>query len=380
MKPFEINRRNLIKTVLAGTAAGALNLGDRPASQAAENKNPQIGIAGYAYDRVRAIQDGRLGLDGYDVNFHAEDIYAVNRYIFGPEKKYEVSEIGLIPYLTKYANEDFRAYTLIPVFISRIFRHRNVFVHADSGIKTPQDLRGKRVGTPGYGMSANTWIRGFLLDEYGVKADDFEWIETTKSSDAGKLGGGGWDSFKKDGSSRNFYPADFPIKLGPPGVDESELLLSGGCDALITAITPKAFLDKHPKVKRLFPNFREAEQAYYSKTRVFPIMHVVAIRRDFADANPELPKKLFALYSQAKQVAYDDLETTTALKVTLPWVEQEFEDTRALMGDNFWPYGVKANRKELELVMRYIHEQGLAKRRLKVEEVFHPSTLELSEA
>ena len=257
MKTFGINRRNLIKTALAGCCGrGIESCGMDQQVRQPKTRNPQIGIAGYAYDRVRAIQDGRLGLDGYDVNFHVEDIYAVNRYVFGPEKKYEVSEIGLIPYLKKYANEDFRAYTLIPVFISRIFRHRNVFVHADSGIKTPQDLRGKRVGTPGYGMSANTWIRGFLLDEYGVKADDFEWIETTKSSDAGKLGGGGWDSFKKDGSSRNFYPADFPIKLGPPGVDESELLLSGGCDALITAITPKAFLDKHPKVKRLYPNFR----------------------------------------------------------------------------------------------------------------------------
>ena len=371
MKSYEINRRNLFKTALAGAAAAALNLGDGPTSQAADNKNPQIGIAGYAYDRVRAIQDGRLGLDGCDIQFHVEDIYAVNRYVFGSEKKYEVSEIGLIPYLTKYANEDFRAYTLIPIFISRIFRHRNIFVRTDRGIEKPEDLRGKRVGTPGYGMSACTWIRGFLQDLHGVKPEDMQWIETTKSSDKGKLNEGKF--------GRYLFPDNFPFKRGPAGVDESEMIIAGDVDALITAITPKAFLDRHPKVKRLYPDFRTAEQAYYSQTGVFPIMHAVAIRRDFADANPELPKKLFALYSQAKQATYDDLETTTSLKVTLPWVTQEFEDTRALMGNNFWPYGVKANRKELELVMRYIHEQGLAKRRLKVEEVFHPSTLELQD-
>jgi 4,5-dihydroxyphthalate decarboxylase len=130
----------------------------------------------------------------------------------------------------------------------------------------------------------------------------------------------------------------------------------------------------------LFPDVRVAEKAYYKKTGLFPIMHVVGIRTDAIKANPGLPKAVFEMYSKAKQIAYANLETTTSLKVTLPWVTQEFEDTRRLMGDNFWPYGVKANLKELDLVMRYTHEQGLVKRRLKVDEVFHPSTLELIEA
>ena len=211
---------------------------------------------------MRAIQDGRLGLDGYNLNFHVEDIYAVNRYVFGSEKKYEVSEIGLIPYLTKYANKDFRAYTLIPVFISRIFRHRNIFVRTDRGIEKPEDLRGKRVGTPGYGMSSCTWIRGFLQDLHGVKPEDMHWIESTKSSDKGKLNAGKF--------GRYLFPDNFPFERGPAGVDESEMIIAGDVDALITAITPKAFLDRHPKVKRLYPDFRAAEQAYYSKTRRLP--------------------------------------------------------------------------------------------------------------
>ena len=177
-----------------------------------------------------------------------------------------------------------------------------------------------------------------------------------------------------------FLPDDFPLTKGPEGVDESEMLIAGDVDALITAIEPKAYTEGHPKIRRLFSNVPAVEKEYYKKTGVFPIMHVVAVRKDFADANPRLPKALFSLYSQAKQAAYADLEAAEVLKVTLPWVNQELADTRALMGENFWPYGVKANRKELELVMRYTHEQGLAKRRLDVNEIFHPSTLDLIEA
>lgn len=376
---YKLGRRRFLKTTAAGAAVGALaTMGSGINVVTAAEKN-RIKVAGYDYDRVRGIMDGQVGIDGADVSFHYEDIYAVNDYAFGSNPKYEVSELGLIPYVNKYINKDFRDYTLIPVFISRVFRHRNVFIHADSGIKTPQDLRGKRVGTPGYGMSANTWIRGFLLDEYGVAADDFQWIETTKSSDAGKLGGSGWDTFNDDGSFRNFLPAGFPIKQGPPDVDESELLLNGGCDALITAITPKSFLEGNPKIKRLFPDVRAAERAYFKKTGLFPIMHVVGIRTDAIKANPGLPKAVFEMYSKAKQIAYANMETTTSLKVTLPWVTQEFEDTRNLMGKNFWPYGIEPNRKELELVMRYTHEQGLVKRRGDFEELFHPSTLKLKE-
>jgi len=370
MKKSEVSRRKFMKTSIAGATLGALGVLGGRAGQAAEAEKLQINVAGYAYDRVRAIMDGRAGIEGADVNFGVEDIYAVNKFAFGAEHKYEVTELGLIPFITKYINNDFRDYTLIPVFISRIFRHRNIFVHVDSGIEKPGDLRGKRVGTPGYGMSANTWIRGFLLDEYGVKANEMRWIETTKSSDGGAL---------NKGLGGYFLPDGFPLEKGPPGVDESKLLLNGDCDALITAITPKAFLEGNPKIRQLFPDVRAAEKDYYKKTGLFPIMHVVAMRTDFIKANPWLPKAVFEMYSVAKQKAYADLETTTSLKVTLPWVTQEFEETRALMGENYWPYGIEPNRKELELVMRYVHEQGLVKRRLKFEELFHPSTLKLKE-
>jgi 4,5-dihydroxyphthalate decarboxylase len=371
MNRYKTGRREIIKTAIAGSVVGTLGLLNSCSARDSDGETQSLKIAGYDYDRVRAITDGKVGIDKADVSFHVESIYSASRYAFGPEQKYEITEIGLIPFIRKYINEDFRSYTLIPVFISRVFRHRNIFVRTDSGIEKPEDLRGKRVGTPGYAFSANTWIRGFLLDEYGVAADDMQWIETTESSDGAMV------NPKLD---RHFLPDDFPLQKGPPGVDESELLIRGDCDALITAITPKAFLDGHPKIKRLFSDVRAVEKQYFKETGVFPIMHAVAIRADAIEANPSLPKEAFEMYYKAKQVAYDNLETTTALKVTLPWVTQEFEETRSLMGNNYWPYGVTPNRKELELVMRYVYEQGLTRRQMSFEELFHPSTLELSEA
>ena len=161
----------------AAACAGLGVLAQVAESQAVEDVNHlEVSVAGYAYDRVRAIQDGRLGLDGCRVEFHTEDIYGLNRQLFGPARTYEVSEVGLIPFVMKYANEDFRAYTLIPVFISRTFRHRNIYVRTDRGIEKPEDLRGKRVGTPGYAMSSHTWIRGILQHEYGVSPKDVQWM------------------------------------------------------------------------------------------------------------------------------------------------------------------------------------------------------------
>ena len=170
--------------------------------------NDKLGLklAGYDYDRVAPIRDGKVSIEGADVNFEVSNIYAMNKNSFGPEQKFEVTEIGLIPYISRYINEGFRDYTLIPVFISRTFRHRNIYVHTDSGIETPEDLKGKIIGTPGYGMSANTWIRGMLLDEYGVKADDFQWIESDKSSDGKEL---------NSGFAKYYFWRRFPINKRP---------------------------------------------------------------------------------------------------------------------------------------------------------------------
>ena len=369
MRRREMNRREMTKATLAGLG-GATLAQSATTARGADKRDVPLSLAGYAYDRVRAIQDGRVKLDGVEHEFLVDNIYSLNKHVFGSVHKYDVSETGLIPYVCQFANNNFRDYTLIPVFVSRVFRHRNIFVPTDGSIKRPEDLRGKRIATPGYGMSATTWIRGFLQDIHGVKPDDMQWIETTKSSDGGALNSG-------QGLDRYFLPKDFPLTKGPAGVDESDMLEQGRVDAIISAITPKAFKEGKPGVRRLFEDSRAAEQDYFRRTRVFPIMHAVAVRRELADARPELLPQLVSLYERAKALAYEDLEISGVLKTTLPWATHEFEETRKLMGDDYWPYGIKANRKELELVMRYVAEQGLAKRRVRVEEIFHPSTLEL---
>lgn len=357
--------------ILLGTIVACNRVkSDDSGSEANTRDNLSIKIAGYDYDRIRAISDGKVGIEGVDISFSFENIYDLNRSAFGPEKKYDVTEMGLIPFITRYINNDFRDYTIIPIFISRTFRHRNIFVHADSGIENPEDLKGKKVGTPGYGMSANTWIRGFLLDDYGIKADDMNWIETTKSSDGFEL---------NSGFAIYHFGDDFPLLRGPEGIDESELLLNGDCDALITAITPRAFLEGNPNIKRLFSNVKAAEVEYYRKTKLFPIMHVVAIRTDVLKKNPWLAKAVFEMYSEAKKTAYNNLESTTVVRVTLPWTIEEYESTQKIMGDNYWKYGIESNRKELEVLMRYVYEQGLVKRQIEFEQLFDASTLELTE-
>lgn len=362
-----LTRRDVFKSLGVAAAGGALGSLAADDAQTGSTR-PTFSIAGYDYDRVRAISTGRVGLERADVQFHPESIYGVNRSAFGPAHRYDITELGFIPYVSQYINNDFRAYTAIPVFISRVFRHRNIFVRTDAGINKPEDLKGKRVGTPGYGMSANTWIRGFLLDDYGVKADDLHWIETAASSDKGKTN-------KK--LSKYYFADGFPLTHGPEGVNESQLIVSGQCEACISAITPRAFLDKNPNVRRLFTDARATEIAYYKKTRLFPIMHVVAIRTDLIKDHPWLPAAVFDMYSRSKHLAYGDLAETGVLKVSLPWASDELENTRSVMGDDYWRYGIKANHMELDVMMRYVHEQGLTTRRIGYEELFHPSTLGL---
>ena len=272
-------RREALK--LTGAAAlGLLATGKGTASPIAPSPaTPRtLKVAGYAYDRVQAIKDGSVGLDQAVVSFHDDNIYSMNGLVFGPQKTYEVTEVGLIPYVTKFINEGFRGYTLVPVFISRTFRHRNIYVHVDSGIEKPEDLRGRKVGTPGYGSSANTWVRGMLHDQYGLAASDIRWVESAKSSD---IQGAVSDS--SGSGSRYQLPKDFPLAKGPPGVDESELLMSGICDALITPITPQAFQEGNPKIRQMFAPLKSAEQQYYRDTGLFPIMHAVAVRADVAN-------------------------------------------------------------------------------------------------
>lgn len=373
----ESRRAFLKSTVVAGAAlTGNATLGN--ATAAAQDTNAhasdklKIKVAGYNYDRVAGLADGRVQVEGCETQFEQAKVGDMNTHAFSGPKTRHVTEVGLLPFILALANDEFQDYSLIPVFVLRVFRHKSIFIRTDRGITKPADLRGKKIATPGYSSSSLTWIRGILQDEYGIKPEDVEWVVSAKDSGADVAGNlSKWE---------NIIPKGISISEGPKGKDESQLLADGDVDALFHPNEPKAFQAGHPKVARLFADSRKTEQAYFAKTGIFPIMHTIAIRNDVARGNPWFPKAVFDAYTQSKQLAYDNIRTTAMYFITLPWMAQEAEETRKLMGDNYWPYAIEPNRKALNALLQYSHEQGLAKRLLKIEDLFHPSTLELNEA
>lgn len=376
---FQTSRRRFLKAsaAVAGTAgvlgmSGVSGLLASTAKLAKSTNNLSIKIAGYKIDRVDALIDGRVQVEGCDTQFEVASIGDINTNVFSGPQSHEVTEIGLHPYMLAYANDGFRGYSLIPVFPLRLFRHKSIFIRTDRGITKPEDLRGKKVATPGFSSTSLTWIRGIVQHEYGVKPEEIQWVISSKDSSAKAAG--------KVSKQESVVPKGLSVSKGPAGKDESDLLESGEVDALFHAAEPRAYMEGHPKVARLFPDFRKTEREYFAKTGIFPIMHAVAIRKDIIERNPWLLKAVFNAYSQAKQLMYDYLKKSAWYKNSLPWIAQEIEETRTLMGENFWPYGIPPNRKALEALFQYSYEQSLAKRKLTIEDLFHPSTMALEEA
>jgi len=370
--PQDFARRKFIKAAAIMTGAvGALGVSGRGAPRAGKSKGLAITMAGYKFTRVDALIDGRVKIEGCDAQFEVAKIGDMNTHVFSGPKTRDVTEIGLHPFMLAHANDGFRDYLLLPIFPLRLFRHKSVFIRTDRGIEKPQDLRGKTIATAGYSSTSLTWIRGIFQEEYGIKPEDVQWIIASKDSSANVAG--------NVSKQENVLPEGVSISEGTPGKDESDLLESGEVDALFHAAEPRTYIEGHPKVGRLFPDYRSAERAYYAKTGIFPIMHAVAIKRNVLKQNPWLAKAVFKAYSQAKQLSYDYMATAAWVYDSLPWYSQEFEETRALMGDNYYSYGIESNRKILEALFRYSHQQGLASRKLTIEELFDPSTLELTE-
>lgn len=375
--PDNRDRRHFLK--LAGLTVGtaALLPMTRPAfseastAKDATNQAASLNFAGYKLDRTEALIDGRTKIEGYDINFSQEGIGDLNTNTFSGPQSYDVTEIGLHPFMLAYGNEDFRDYSLLPIFPIRLFRHKSIFIRTDRGIDKPQDLRGKKVSTAGYSSTSLTWIRGMLSDEYGVKPEDVQWIISQKDSSAKDVG--------KVSAQESILPAGVPIEKGPEGVDESDLLDSGEVDACFHAGEPRAFTDRRPNIDRLFPDARKTEQDYFKKTGIFPIMHAVAIKKSLAQQNPEVVPVVFKAYSEAKQKAYNYLAYQASIMDILPWASQEFEATKELMGENYFAYGIKPNRKSLESLFRYSYEQGLCRKHLKIEDLFLPESLALVE-
>ena len=337
----------------------------------AEIEQLVLKVAGYDLDRLKGIFTGKTTIDNFKLEFHKIGIGDANTAAFSGAGTYDVTEIGLHPYMLAYANENFRDYTLIPVFPIRAFRHKSIYVRSDKGILSPSDLKGRTIGTPGFSSTSLTWIRGILSDEYGVKPQDINWVISNKDSSSKEAG-----TISKQ---EQVIPNNLNVTIGPVGKDDSELLLSGEVDALFHAAEPKAFIQGNPLVERLFSDTKQTERAYFKKTGIFPIMHAVAIKKELVDKYPWLPKAVFSAYSTAKSEHFMELKKVGWAYSSLPWFAQEFEETIKLMGDNYWPYGIEENRKTLETLFRYSYEQGLSNKQLTIEELFHHSTLRLTE-
>jgi 4,5-dihydroxyphthalate decarboxylase len=321
-----------------------------------------ITIATWDYDRVRALADGRVRVEGCDVNYVTMPVEEILERAFF-RREFEVAEIGFSPYLIALSR-GVAPYVAIPAFLSRMFRHSAVYIRSDRGIDGPVDLKGKRIGVPEYQMSAAMWVRGFLLDEFAVAASDIDWVQ-----------GGLETPGRRDKFPLNL-PSDFPLTSAGDGKTLSQLLADGELDGVISARQPSCFIAGHPSVRRLFPDYRAAERDYFRRTGVFPIMHAVGIRPDVLEQHPWLAASVYKAFVESKRLADAEFSETTALKVGLPWVTAEFDATRELMGHDFWSYGVEPNRKCLELMVRYSHEQGLAVRPVTVEEMFAHGTLD----
>ena len=328
-------------------------------------------LAGYDFDRIRPLIDGKVKIKGCSFEYTKAGISDLNSEAFSGNQTYDITEIGLHPFMIAYANDNFRDYTLLPIFPLRLYRHKSVFIRNDVGIKTPEDLRGRKIGTPGYSTTSLTWLRGLFQDEYNIKPEDVQWV-TSNLDSASDISG-------KNSAQEQLLPEGLTIIQGPKGKDESDLLVSGEVDALFHAIEPKAYVEGNPIVERLFSNPKAVERAYFAKTGIFPIMHVVAVRKELIDENPWITKAIFEAYSESKTMNYGFMKKLGWVNDSLPWYGQELEETQKVMGQNFWPYGMEANRKTLDTLFRYSYEQKLSSRQLTINELFHSSSLEFNE-
>ena len=308
------------------------------------------------YDRTLALRTGAVRVPGVELKvlvLEPEEMF----YRMARLRDFDVAEFSLSTYTVLRGRGE--PLVAIPVFPSFAFRHSAIFVRDDAGIQEPRDLVGKRVGVPKYHMTAAVWIRGILEDEYGVSPEDLRWYE----------GGEGVAVKEVDVT----LPPRLRHQVVPGDRALGHLLAAGELDAFIGARRPAAAASG--RVSRLFPDFRRVERAYYETTGIFPIMHTLVMKEELAREHPWLAQSLYDAFMEAKRRAYERIHFTAALAISLPWVVAEAEETRALMGDDPFAYGVSRNRKTLETLASYTFRQGLAPRRLGIDEMFCASML-----
>ena len=321
----------------------------------------RLSVAMGDYDRTRALLDGRVPIDGLNPVFMTlspeETFFRALR-----QQAFDISELSLSSYVVQ-ASRGECPYVAVPVFLSRAFRHTSIWVRKDR-IRTPQDLKGKRVGVPEYQLTANVWARAILHDDHGVTPRDITWVR------------GGIETPGRPEKIALELPPGVRLEDAPAGRTISDLLDAGEIAGLIAPRPPAGAAARNPQVRWLFDDPTAAATDWYRRTGIFPIMHVVGVRRALVQRHPWLPVAVLKAFTQAKALAIDALADTSATKVTLPFVEEQLKAARETLGDDFWSYGVVGNEATLRAFLRHHHQQGLSSRELAVDELFHPTTYE----
>ncbi len=320
--------------------------------------------AGLDYlDRTRALFDGSVRAAGIELSCSAHGPYELFQRV-AQTVDFDVAEMSASTYLSLVAAGDER-YTAIPVFLSRLFRHGYIFVHGPGDVREPADLAGRRVGVPDYEMTAAVWQRAVLMHDYGVQPEQIQWFQ----------GGELIPGFVK----RVELPPrpGLSIEVIPEERTLHEMVATGEIDAVLCPHRPAALTDGSGRVRRLFPDYVTVEQDYYRRTAIFPIMHLVVVRRDLYEQHPWIVASLTAAFGEAQALGWKRLGELGALAVMLPWLSRDLEELSALMGPEHWPYGFRANEAVLSALCRYSYEQGLCSRELRPQEIFAPETHEL---
>jgi 4,5-dihydroxyphthalate decarboxylase len=322
----------------------------------------RLALACGDYDRTRALEEATIRPDGIELTYLRlpveETFFRMLRH-----REFEVAELSLSSYVVSLQSEP-APFVGLPVFTSRMFRHGSIYVNANAGIAEPADLRGKAVGLPEYQLSAGVWIRGILADHHALPVDSVTYCT------------GGQESPGRIEKTGLGLPANIRVKPIGPTDTLSQLLVTGELAALYTPRIPRPFADGDRRVRRLFPDVVAAEKAYYATTGIFPIMHLVAVRRDVYEAHPWVAQSLYKAFVLAKAEANERLYDSSALRYMLPWLIPHVEEARELLGEDFWSYGLDVNREALAAFLRYHHEQGLSERMLLPEDLFAPEATE----
>ncbi|EIF42732.1 4,5-dihydroxyphthalate decarboxylase [gamma proteobacterium BDW918] len=324
--------------------------------------NLSLSVAIGNYDRNRALIDGEVQIDGVNPVFmklSPEEIF----FRAFRHQEFDICELSFSSY-TLSVSRGTNDYIAIPAFLSRAFRHSCIYIRNDKGINSPEDLKGKRIGVAEYQLTANVWARALLEEEYGVCPSDITWVR------------GGMEVADRPEKVKLTLPKGVVMEPAAAGRTLNSLLEEGEIDGFIGPRTLSCFDKGHPNVVRLFSDSRAAGTKYYKKTGVFPIMHVVGVRRSLVEQHNWLPMALLKAFEQSKAAALAALSDTSATKVTLPFVEEQIEDARKLMGNDYFSYGYKNNLKTLETFLDHHYRQGLSERPVKADELFWPATQE----